>query len=195
MPTTRSRAKRSADSAADAVRASDPEPGPHTSAYVPSGSKPLLTVRNSTGKPVRTGPLRSALEAFARRYRVSGQVIDVFVTDDAGLQRLNAEFRGVDEPTDVLSFEGPGWEGAPLGDIAVSLEHAQRGARLRRVSVSAELAFLAVHGALHLVGFDDATEDARADMVVRMNEVMSDANLPQDHAWQSLPHPSEHVHG
>lgn len=137
----------------------------------------------------------AALEAFAVRYHVSGHVIDVLVTDDDGLRRLNSEFRGVDEPTDVLSFEGPGWEGAPLGDIAVSLDRARAGARRRRVPVSAELAFLAVHGALHLVGFDDATDDGRADMVHRMNVVMADAGLPQDSGWHSLPHGDAGGHG
>jgi len=191
MPTTRSRAKRSADSAAAAVRGSEPSSDPVVRAIV----QPVLSVRNATGRRVLTRPLVSALEAFATSYHVSGQVIDVLVTDDDGLRELNARHRGVDEATDVLSFEGPGWPGAPLGDIAISLDFAQAGAKKRGVPVSSELAFLAVHGALHLVGFDDSTNKGRDDMVRRMNEVMDLAGLPRDDDWHSLPHGEEWRHG
>lgn len=110
------------------------------------------------------------------------------MTTEERMRELNMSFRNVPESTDVLTFPGPDWPGAPLGDIAVSMEFAKKGAAKRRVPVATELATLAVHGALHLLGFDDQTETDRADMVSRMNEVLALAGLPVEGDWSSQPH-------
>jgi len=132
--------------------------------------------------------LRQALGALLDLYNVPSCRIDVLVTTDARMRELNKEFRGLDEATDVLTFPGPEMRGAPLGDIAVSLEFAERGAAARNVPVHEELAYLAVHGGLHLLGYDDQTETERTDMVRRMNEVALLAGLKADEDWASQPH-------
>ena len=104
--------------------------------------------------------------------------VSLLITDDETVRTLNAEYRGLDETTDVLSFSAdhPGhWEGEgdgppenadepefvlppgipqPLGEIIVSWPQAQRQAVEHGVSPERELAHLVVHGALHLVGYD-----------------------------------------
>ena len=98
--------------------------------------------------------------------------ISLTLTDDATIQRLNADYRGKDEPTDVLSFslqEGmhmPTPAGLPkaLGDVIVSLETTARQASQNSVSTTAELAWVMCHGVLHLLGYDHQTETERALM-------------------------------
>ncbi len=143
---------------------------------------------NETHRRPRLSLVRTALEALFDHYARPGAVVDVLVAKDETLRRLNRDHRGQDEATDVLTFPGPGTPGAPLGDIAVAIGFAERGAARRKVPLSEEVAFLALHGGLHLLGFDDETETDRDDMVARMNEVARLAGLRPDEDWASLPH-------
>ncbi|MBT9175866.1 MAG: Endoribonuclease YbeY [Firmicutes bacterium] len=104
--------------------------------------------------------------------------------DDKEMQRLNLAFRGQDRPTDVLSFadaceeELIRPEGAPklLGDIVISLERALAQAEEYGHSLEREVAFLLVHGLLHLAGFDHDAEngDAMHDLT---KSILSEAGL------------------
>jgi probable rRNA maturation factor len=107
---------------------------------------------------------------------VAGPVeVSVLVTDDAALHALNRDYRGVDAPTDVLSFaaeddtSGPAFvlpPGTPryLGDIAISYERVVAQAAEYGHSRERELAYLTAHGVLHLLGYDHerGAEDAAA---------------------------------
>lgn len=93
--------------------------------------------------------------------RASGEVSVVLAGDDL-LRRLNREYRGRDRPTDVLSFPGPG-EGEGLGDVVISVPTAARNARRQGHSVQRELDILAVHGLLHVLGYDHETDDGTMD--------------------------------
>ena len=87
--------------------------------------------------------------------------LSLLLTDDEGLRALNRTYRGVDKPTDVLSF--PLWQDEPpraspaplpLGDIVISLPRAAAQARELQHSTERETVFLFVHGLLHLLGYD-----------------------------------------
>lgn len=89
--------------------------------------------------------------------------------DDAELQRLNLAYRGLDRPTDVLSFavdaeDLPPGEPPNLGDVLISLPYAARNAQAAGHGLPEELALLAVHGLLHLLGYDDENEAAAEEM-------------------------------
>ena len=89
----------------------------------------------------------------------SGEV-SVLFTGDAELRSLNRRFRGLDRPTDVLSFpwaSGAG-EGRYLGDIAISIPTARRYAKKAGWPLEEELRFLLLHGLLHLLGHDHETD-------------------------------------
>ncbi|MEW5989202.1 MAG: rRNA maturation RNase YbeY [Chloroflexota bacterium] len=96
--------------------------------------------------------------------------LTLLLTGDERLQELNQQFLGLDEPTDVLSFPaGPPMPGMAqmtpyLGDIAVSVPRAAQQAAAGGHSLAAELQLLAVHGTLHLLGYDHAEPDKKEVM-------------------------------
>lgn len=103
-----------------------------------------------------------------------------FVSDDE-IRALNRDYRGKDEPTDILTFalsDGeafPTFEGEEreLGDIFISLESMRRNAAAFSVPEEEELKRLLIHGTLHLLGFDHATNDfASEPMLIRQEEMM-----------------------
>lgn len=112
--------------------------------------------------------------------------LSVVVTNDARIQELNREYRGKDYPTDVLSFsqiEGP--DGfplpsdapRPLGDIVISYDRVRAQAGEYGHSQQRELAYLTVHGLLHLIGFDHEAEQDRQRM--RAAEESALAEVPR----------------
>lgn len=119
--------------------------------------------------------------------------INVLVTSDAGIHRVNFDMRGVDAPTDVLSFpmfdlapgDKPPEEDAdpatglvPLGDMCISLERARAQAREYGHSNRRELAYLAVHSVLHLLGYDHLDEGPmKAQMRGREEAIMAELGL------------------
>ena len=121
--------------------------------------------------------------------------VDVRVTNDQGIQEINREMREVDSPTDVLSFPTfdlrpgvlPGEEDAdpatgliPLGDMAISLERVQAQAKEYGHSNRRELAYLAVHSVLHLLGYDHLDEGPqKAQMRGREEEIMAQLSQPR----------------
>jgi probable rRNA maturation factor len=96
--------------------------------------------------------------------------VSVLLTDDEQLQQLNESYRGIDKPTDVLSFPagetmpGMGEDAQYLGDIAISVPTAKRQAYAGNHSLKSELLLLAVHGTLHLLGYDHEDEDEKTRM-------------------------------
>ena len=114
--------------------------------------------------------LKSAIDAIGLKGSVS-----VLLTDDAMLRELNRQYRHKDKPTDVLSFPAatvPGQEGRKTlaGDLAVSLDTAERQAEAFAHPLDLEVKVLLLHGLLHLAGFDhetDAGEMARIERKLR----------------------------
>jgi probable rRNA maturation factor len=151
-----------------------------------------ISIVNNTDKRAPRNTLERAIGAVLRQHGREGARVCVLLTDDEEMRHLNRHYRNVDDSTDVLSFPAGEFPGAPLGDIAISVPYAERQAKARGVSLQQELAYLAIHGGLHLLGFDDETEPDRADMVDRMNEAATEAGLKPDREWASLLHGSEH---
>jgi len=111
------------------------------------------------------GTVRAAIAAAAE-LAPSGGEMSVILTDDAAVQELNRAWRGIDKPTNVLSFpaSAPKGAGLPLllGDVIVAYETLAREAKDEGKPVLHHLAHLVVHGYLHLLGYDHQT-DSEAD--------------------------------
>jgi probable rRNA maturation factor len=105
--------------------------------------------------------LKRVLTGAARALRVSGEVALV-LAGDGTIRRYNRVYRGKDRPTDVLSFPGAGGE-AGLGDILISVDTAARNARALGRSLAQELDVLALHGFLHVLGYDHETDGGAMD--------------------------------
>jgi probable rRNA maturation factor len=127
---------------------------------------------------------RARLEQALRFLRQPDEAqLSVTFVDDGRIRELNAQWRGKDRPTDVLSFpmiepaelEAPGPSGIPrmLGDIVVSLEMASRQASEYGHSVEREIGFLLVHGLLHLLGEDHETPEQDESMRARQREILA----------------------
>lgn len=151
---------------------------------------PLHTVEDSSDSNVSLGPLRACLSLVCEIEEVS-QSVNVMLMGSQQVRELNRKFRGVDADTDVLTFPSGQAFPFPLGDIAISLPYATLQAALRGVSTENELVALIVHGVLHLVGYDDETEEDRLNMQIRMNEIGETIGTPIDAHWTSVLHQEE----
>jgi probable rRNA maturation factor len=129
-----------------------------------SGERLRVSVVDAAGRSVRAPALASWLRRVAPR-RAQGSVTIALVSD-ARVRELNRAYRGIDQPTDVLSFSADGPpEGGPhvqhLGDGVIARGVATRQARRARHSTATELRILALHGLLHLLGYDHERDDGR----------------------------------
>ncbi|MCS6802187.1 MAG: rRNA maturation RNase YbeY [Chloroflexota bacterium] len=105
--------------------------------------------------------------------------VSLRITDDATVQALNRTYRGIDAPTDVLSFRYSDHdfvvppEGlCHLGDIVIAYPYTERSAARHGHSPAEELLLLTVHGMLHLLGYDDDEEEAWAKMKARQDAIV-----------------------
>jgi probable rRNA maturation factor len=114
----------------------------------------------------------------------------VMLTDDAGMRTLNSNWRGIDKPTNVLSFPalppaGPrGGDNAPrmLGDIAISYETTRNEADDEQKPFDHHLSHLAVHGFLHLIGYDHEKDDDAEAMEALEQEILAQLGIPDPYA-------------
>jgi probable rRNA maturation factor len=145
---------------------------------------------------------RAIAEAACVLRKVEGEVA-VVLTDDADIRRLNRVWRGKDVATNVLSFPSPSRglasrprpafkptarkSGAPrmLGDIVIAYETAEREARAERKPLRHHLAHLAVHGFLHLVGYDHKTRRDAEAMEALESAILSRLDVPDPYAGKA----------
>ncbi len=121
-----------------------------------------LSVRNLQRRiPIDSGRLRAFLRSVAPAAGAPSGSATVALVTDGRMQKLNRDFRGLDKPTDVLSFRSnrKGGSEGYLGDIVISVETAERQARRLRSTLPRELEILALHGFLHLLGYDHEVDD------------------------------------
>ena len=148
----------------------------------------LITLENDQDKIVIDDALKSrlvaGLNAAARLHGLTEQTeVDITIVDDEEIHRLNREYRDVDRPTDVLSFAlDEGGEDEPelldapeehlLGDIIISEEFGH--------GLTREVVYLAVHGLLHLLGYDHMTEEDKVIMRAKEEEALREIELSEE---------------
>jgi probable rRNA maturation factor len=101
--------------------------------------------------------VRRAIEAATAFESKAGEIA-VLLTDDAAIRVMNATWRGIDKPTNVLSFPAVESDAPHLGDIAIACETVAREAEAENKAFLDHLAHLSIHGYLHLIGFDHETD-------------------------------------
>ena len=134
--------------------------------------------------------VRRALKQAATALSTKSAELAIVLTDDAAMRRLNRDWRGIDAPTNVLSFatkdpgdrpdeqRGSQQRGSHLGDIVLAFETVKREARREGKPFDHHLAHLAVHGFLHLLGYDHGN-DAQARRMERIERaILRDLAVP-----------------
>jgi probable rRNA maturation factor len=132
-----------------------------------AGQRLVVAVCDATGAPVRVPGLAAWLARVAPR--AAAGTVTVVITTDRRIRRLNREWRGLDKATDVLSFPA-GDDPGPvrhLGDLVISRDTARRQARHEGHPLQTELRVLALHGLLHLLGYDHERDSGRMARIER----------------------------
>lgn len=145
-------------------------------------------------EPEAEAVIRHAVEAAAAFVEtdVADAELAIMLTDDAGIRTLNCNWRKIDKPTNVLSFpalrpEGtrrPGDPPAMLGDIAIAYETTRREADDEHKPFEHHLSHLAVHGFLHLIGYDHENEADAEVMEDLERRILAQIGIPDPYADQ-----------
>lgn len=140
--------------------------------------------------------LHDGLNAVAHLHGLDDMTeVDITIVDDEEIHTLNREYRNVDRPTDVLSFAlDEGEEDEPelidgpeehlLGDIIISAETAQRQGEEFGHGLEREIVYLAVHGLLHLLGYDHITDEDKKIMRTKEEEALREIRLSEEYLEQ-----------
>ena len=145
---------------------------PDAAAEVVAARTPLnVAVTDGRGRPRPPAGLPGWLTRVAPR-AARGDMV-VALVGDAKMRTLNRQFRGIDRSTDVLSFPADPGERRPhagrrwLGDVVIATGVARRQARARGCPLDVEHRRLALHGLLHLLGYDHTCDDGRMERLER----------------------------
>jgi probable rRNA maturation factor len=144
-----------------------------------------IRLKGLKGYSLKRAWLKDIVLAVLAAEKVAGPLeIDCLITDDSTIRVLNRKYRGIDEPTDVLSFAldeagtagavfpGPPGPPARMGILVVSYPTALAQAARNRVRVAEELRLLLVHGVLHILGYDHSGRTDALAMRRREREIM-----------------------
>ena len=132
--------------------------------------------------------LKKAMEIVAKKEALGPNTeVDITIVDNAEIHTLNREYRGIDRPTDVLSFaldegdEEPEVEDGEaehlLGDVIISAPRAVEQGEEFGHGLTREMTYLAVHGMLHLLGYDHMEEEEREQMEARQREILNGLSI------------------
>jgi probable rRNA maturation factor len=140
------------------------------------------------GEPEAEAVIQRAIAAAAEAVDadVGDAELAVMLTDDSGIRTLNGNWRGIDKPTNVLSFPAlqptapsrPGDAPRMLGDIAIAYETMRQEADDEQKPFDHHLSHLAVHGFLHLIGYDHETEGEAEVMEALEQEILAQLGIP-----------------
>jgi probable rRNA maturation factor len=131
-------------------------------------------------QPLAEQTIREAISAAAGALSTEGGEVSILLTDDSEIARLNRDWRGIDKPTNVLSFPASrvGQGDKLLGDIVIAYETLERESTDESRDFLHHLAHLAVHGFLHLIGFDHETDAQAEEMEGLESRIMMRLNMP-----------------
>lgn len=131
----------------------------------------MIDVDNRTEKTYDVERLEQIAALF------NNQEIELILTDNDEIAAINAEFRGIDKPTDVLSFPSDPFPGAPLGSIVISVDKVASVAKELGHNEEDELLLLFIHGLLHLLGYDHEVDNG--EMRAKEIELIERFKLPK----------------
>lgn len=144
-----------------------------------------VDVQNEAGYPVDADRLRQAAQAVLSAHDVApDSALTVVITSDDDVAALNRQYRGIDAPTDVLSFPADvppvDEEGAApyLGDLVIAFPYASAQAEREGHGLMDSLSLLVVHGTLHLLGYDHGDPAEKAEMWAAQADALQALGVP-----------------
>jgi probable rRNA maturation factor len=183
--------KSAAESAPEAISGRNRNSGPMAQSAVPM-TEVLVVADCWQSEPDAESVIHRAIATAAEIVDAGlGEAeLAVMLTDDAGIRTLNSNWRGIDKPTNVLSFPalqptGPsGPDDAPrmLGDVAIAYETTRQEADDEQKPFDHHLSHLAVHGFLHLIGYDHEKDDDAETMETLEAEILAQLGIPDPYA-------------
>jgi probable rRNA maturation factor len=125
--------------------------------------------------------VRRAITQAAAALSTTGADLAILLTDDSAIRLLNRQWRGIDAATNVLSFPTKGAGGEPplIGDIVLAYETIAREARAERKQFAHHVAHLAVHGFLHLMGYDHERDEEAEAMEAAERKILRRLAIPE----------------
>jgi len=130
---------------------------------------------------------RAVGRAAASALSTSGTELAIVLADDSAIRLLNRDWRDVDAATNVLSFPGADTRGGHLGDIVLAFETITREARAEKKPFAHHLAHLAVHGFLHLIGYDHDRDSDAETMERTEREILRQLAIPDPYRPRAKP--------
>ena len=139
----------------------------------------MVHIRNqSSNTSFDEGIIHRAVTLTLLAHKSDDYEVSILLTDDDYIAQLNNQYRRKESPTDVLAFPMLDYEDNNLleikllGDVVISLETASRQAKTQEHSLEDEVAFLTVHGILHLLGYDHHTREDAEQMFKTQNDIL-----------------------
>jgi len=141
-------------------------------------------------QPLAERTVRAAIAEAASTLSTADGEVSIVLTDDSAIAKLNRDWRGIDKPTNVLSFPASdpnAGDGARLfGDIFIAYETLERECEDENCIFLHHLAHLAVHGFLHLVGYDHQNDTQAEEMEGLESKIMMRLNMPDPYLVRDL---------
>lgn len=127
--------------------------------------------------------IKEIIDYAIKKERLKNIVFNIIFVDDVFITSLNYDYRGLDKPTDVISFALE--DNLPinvgkyrlLGDIYISIETAQKQAHDYEHSLLRELSFLVLHGFFHLLGYDHKTDETEKIMIEKQEMILNEYGI------------------
>jgi probable rRNA maturation factor len=165
-----------------------------TSAPSRRAPAPSITIQVQSplweAEPAAEQTVRDAIAAAAATLSTADNEVSILLTDDKAIRLLNREWRGIDKPTNVLSFPAAATKASvrlPLfGDIVIAYETLKRECDDEGRIFLHHLAHLTVHGFLHLIGYDHQVEAQAEEMEGLESKIMMRMQMPDPHLARDL---------
>ena len=142
-----------------------------------------IEIINQTNEKVDKESLKKIVDYTLAKEQVKNGVLNVIIIDNDMIHKLNKEYRGIDRPTDVISFALEDddtfikLDERILGDIYISIDKVYEQAKEYDHSFKREISFLTVHGVLHLLGYDHMVKEEEIIMFQKQEQILEELKI------------------